>query len=125
MLNNLVRIASFPALLLAARFIPFDRLPSTCIFYRLTGYPCPSCGITRSVMALVRFDLDVATRMNPLGVPFIGIFGLWWAIVVYQIATGRRTWLARWAGSNLAWLAAIGGVILFLYGAIRIWLLAR
>lgn len=76
-------------------------------------------------MALVRFDLDVATRMNPLGLPFVGIFGLWWVVAVYQVATGRRTRVARWAGSNLAWLAAIGCSILFLYGAIRIWLLAR
>ena len=76
-------------------------------------------------MALVRFDLHLATRMNPLGVPFIGILGLWWVVAVYQVATGRRTRLARWAGSNLAWLAAIACGALFLYGAIRIWLLAR
>ena len=41
------------------------RLPA-CIFHEITGLPCPTCGATRSVMALSRFDLMSSLTLNPL-----------------------------------------------------------
>jgi len=35
-----------------------------CIFYKLTGLYCPGCGITRSLLALMKFDLYQAFRYN-------------------------------------------------------------
>jgi len=35
-----------------------------CIFYKLTGLYCPGCGITRSLLALIKFDLYQAFRYN-------------------------------------------------------------
>lgn len=47
--------------LLAAFFLPLDRIPYTiCMFLRLTGYPCPSCGLTRGFIAMAHGQwLDV------------------------------------------------------------------
>jgi hypothetical protein len=39
-----------------------------CTFQRLTGRPCPGCGMTRSMMALTHGDLLRSLRMHPLGV---------------------------------------------------------
>lgn len=44
-----------------------------CPFKTLTGLPCPSCGVTRAIMAMTRFDLGGAFAMNPLAV--LGAFG--------------------------------------------------
>ena len=39
-----------------------------CIFSRITGYPCPGCGMTRAVLAVLRGDLRAAFSFHPLWV---------------------------------------------------------
>lgn len=36
-----------------------------CPFHWLTGYPCPSCGGTRAVLALLQGDWQRALLLNP------------------------------------------------------------
>lgn len=43
--------------------------PDICIFKNLTGFPCPSCGSTRSVVSLFHGDPMAAININPLGIP--------------------------------------------------------
>ncbi|MBR33112.1 MAG: hypothetical protein CMN77_17570 [Spirochaetaceae bacterium] len=40
---------------------------SFCIFYSLTGLPCPGCGMTRSVHFLMHGDLIHSLQYHPLG----------------------------------------------------------
>lgn len=44
---------------------PGIQLP-VCVFKTLTGLPCPSCGVTRAVIALSRGDVGRALFLNPL-----------------------------------------------------------
>jgi hypothetical protein len=44
---------------------PGIQLPR-CAFKTITGLPCPTCGVTRTVIALSRGDLDGALFLNPL-----------------------------------------------------------
>ena len=47
-----------------------------CIFYKVTGYLCPGCGITRMIMSALRFDFESAIKYNPslfFILPFLGI----------------------------------------------------
>lgn len=44
---------------------PGIQLP-LCTFKILTGLPCPTCGLTRTVIALSRGDVSRALFMNPL-----------------------------------------------------------
>ncbi|MGL5786735.1 MAG: DUF2752 domain-containing protein [Bacteroidales bacterium] len=37
-----------------------------CMFYETTGYPCPSCGLTRAMMQLLHGNITDALRFNPL-----------------------------------------------------------
>lgn len=37
-----------------------------CIFYLVSGFYCPGCGVSRMCMALLRLDLPAAFRANPL-----------------------------------------------------------
>jgi hypothetical protein len=50
-----------------------------CVFARVLHLPCPACGSTRAVLALVHGDLDAVLRMNPLGpvaAVLLGFFAL-------------------------------------------------
>ncbi len=53
----------------------FPMLP--CHFKEFTGHPCPTCGTTRLVLALYRFDLKSAFFYNPFVFVSGVIFGLW------------------------------------------------
>jgi len=125
MLKKAAIIASFPIFLLAARFLPWERIPSLCVFYHASGLPCPSCGITRSVVALTHCQFRRAMEMNALGLVVVGVFGLWWVSSIYEIATSRRTRLGRWAAQRWTALALVGLALLIAFGTARIWLLVH
>ena len=49
-----------------------------CFFYKITGFYCPGCGITRMFLSLLQFDFYQAFRWNPflfLLIPFFSIYG--------------------------------------------------
>ena len=53
-------------------------LPSVCLFYHLTGLPCPGCGLTRSFVCLSHGDLFEALHWHPLGPALYLLFALLW-----------------------------------------------
>jgi len=83
----------------------------SCTFRNLTGFPCPTCGTTRTALALLDFDLGSALVFNPLatvaGVVFIAGGGL--ALVWVLLRGPTFTWDLRW---SRRWTWAIVGVIL-------------
>lgn len=50
-----------------ARPATIDDGPVLCPFRRLTGLPCPLCGLTRSCVDLTHGDWEWALRANPFG----------------------------------------------------------
>jgi hypothetical protein len=86
-----------------------------CTWHDVTGLPCPSCGATRSVTALLAGKWSAAFLLNPL--VFLGAV----AVVLYDIyAAAVLAWraprlrcgpLSRRAGNavRLAVLAAVAG----------------
>jgi hypothetical protein len=51
-----------------------------CLFRKVTGFPCLSCGTTHSVLAILKGNFNQALKMNPLGfivVPVLVIFPGW------------------------------------------------
>ncbi len=62
-----LRILGILALIGAASIlIGFITDRSICIFYNLTGIPCPSCGMTRSFLHLFKGDIKGAFWYHPL-----------------------------------------------------------
>jgi hypothetical protein len=80
---------------------------SFCLFQRATRLPCPACGGTRSLLALLRLELVESLRWNP---------GLWAALVAFGavfLLSGSST--SRTATAlRAAWLAGLAA------GSIRI-----
>ena len=74
-----------------------------CLFKRLTGIPCPGCGFTRGVLALVAGRPWETWLFNPL---LFTLLGFWAAAVVLRVCLARavRVELPRgqrriaWAG---------------------------
>jgi hypothetical protein len=51
-----------------------------CLFKKITSLPCPSCGTTQSVLAIIRGNFDEAVKKNPLGFivfPVLIILPVW------------------------------------------------
>ena len=70
------------ALLAAAIYFNFDpsesRLFPQCIFYSLTGYKCPGCGLQRALHAVLHGDFAAVWHYNAalfFFVPVIGLYG--------------------------------------------------
>lgn len=67
-----------------------------CIFYTVTGLYCPGCGVTRMILALLRFDFVKAFYSHPVLfciAPFLAVcFG---AQAVNYVKSGKRS-LALW-----------------------------
>jgi len=77
---------------------------SPCIFYHITGLPCPACGLTRAFISLARFDLRQAFAYHPLLflVPFLPLLYLerisskWQNILAYgALALFLAVWVVR------------------------------
>jgi hypothetical protein len=71
-----------------------------CTFYALTGWPCPSCGMTTSFALLVRGDVVNSLKANAVGtlLALAGLALIPWGLA--SVACGRLL-----AGARLAWLA--------------------
>lgn len=51
-----------------------------CLFYEITGYYCPGCGITRLLFSLLKLDFYQAFRYNPLIFILIIITVIYWLV---------------------------------------------
>jgi len=63
----LIEVAALVLVLGAAYF----QLPIGCPFKAITGYPCPGCGGTRALIALLHGQIIEAIMINPLSVLLI------------------------------------------------------
>ncbi|MDZ4667828.1 MAG: DUF2752 domain-containing protein [bacterium] len=55
-------------------------IPSVCFIKQITGYPCPSCGTTRAVLAILHGEWLNGLLLNPFAyivLPFMAIIPLW------------------------------------------------
>jgi hypothetical protein len=95
-----------------------------CPFRRITHLPCPGCGMTRALLALLRGDLHSALAVHPLS-PFVAVLlGGWW-LNNLLVALGRpkavivptpiaRLWWVALAITLVWWVARLAG---YLHGA--------
>ena len=63
-----------------------------CNFYRLTGLPCPSCGMTTSFALLMHGDLPASLRANAVGT-LLALFLLFGAIPWCAASAVRGAWV--------------------------------
>jgi len=113
------------ALFVAAGLVGLPEGPGfiVCAFRRLTGIPCPGCGLTRAMAALARGELLLALHFHPFAPLVLAEAGALWAgigasvlgrplqlpprflerVVVWQTAAFVALWLGRLATGTLPW----------------------
>ena len=92
--------------------------PGVCIFKHVTSIPCPSCGSTRSVLALMNGDISGALFWNPFGIILMTILvasPIWMA---YDLASRNSTLLNTYLKTELflkrKWIALPAILLVFM-----------
>lgn len=65
--------------------------PGVCLFKRVTGVPCPSCGSTRSVLSILKGDFTEAILWNPFGILLTCILLVFPAWIIYDVLSRKST----------------------------------
>lgn len=100
-------------IVLALLELPAEPTWTICGFANLTGLPCPGCGMTRGLSALLHGDVVQAIRFNPLCLPTaLGLGWLWWKAVCR---------LGQWSGGVVSMERVVSGV-LHRIGSWSLWL---
>ncbi len=98
-------------------------LPSVCLFYNLTGLPCPGCGLTRAFVCLGHGHLREAQHWHPLALVIYGVLlllwlrsGIYWlrGVTLLPLPPRTESRLGLWAGllvlvtgiARIGWLSA-------------------
>ena len=82
-----------------------------CLFRRVTGIPCPSCGSTRAILHISRLEFREALYTNPIGFLLaagIILFPLW---ILYDLAKSKNTFYHFYGSMEAVirkrWVAAL------------------
>jgi Protein of unknown function (DUF2752) len=67
------------------RPLPFD----VCLWHRLTGYRCLTCGLTRSVCHAIRGDWAASFAYHPAGVCVLLILVGWAVRSAFEASSGK------------------------------------
>ncbi len=84
--------------------------PPLCYVHRLTGYPCPACGLTRMTLAAIRGDFGGAFWYNPLG--FLVAVGVAASLLLRMAFRRRIVWITSSGSRRLVVLLLVTGVLL-------------
>lgn len=71
------------------------RLPAACSFHAWTGWPCPGCGLTRSIVSAVHGDIPASLSQHRLGMPIV--FYLFLQLAAQTAALVSPAWRLRGA----------------------------
>jgi len=62
----------------------------TCKFHQITGHSCPTCGMTRSLVALIHFNVKESFQYHLFG-PFVYIiFLVTFFVLLTEIISGKK-----------------------------------
>lgn len=95
LLLSLACIAGYVWLALISRLKPEEvgTQYDVCVIHHFLHVPCPSCGSTRSVLALMHGDIIGGLYWNPLGIVIFMVMVLSPFWIAYDLITGRSTLL--------------------------------
>ncbi len=84
-----------------------------CLYYTLTGFLCPGCGISRMFLALLRLDLAAAFFYNPA----VFLLLIYWNVIAVSCLLERLEFLRKKA--FLFWSLGVSVAMLVIFGILR------
>jgi hypothetical protein len=94
-------------------WLHLDRLPiRVCMFKTITGIPCMTCGTTRALGRLARFDLVGAIRISPLAAVALMVM-LAFGFFDLLLLPGGRTLRVRTSPGEWRWMVVLALALLF------------
>lgn len=93
-----------------------------CVFKRITGIPCPSCGSTRAVTALLQGDVTGSLMLNPIGIIvaiILAVLPFWLLFDVIQKKQSLYFFYQRF--ESFVRKPAVAALLIFLVAANWIW----
>lgn len=114
--RNLSALRNLAPLFLIIAWFTGESAFSICIFYSLTGLPCPGCGMTRSVHFLLHGDILHALRYHLFGIVVLPVAFL----SLLTIISARATRFYEWLEQRLSRLVWPGLALILLYAGLRI-----
>jgi hypothetical protein len=92
--------------LLALLLVPIvPHVPHFCLMQKVFGIVCPGCGISHSLLALIRLNVGASWRANPAGLAIAAVFCfqiLARPVAIAAPRAGRFVSLLSCYGSNVA-----------------------
>ena len=90
---SLACIAGYIWLALISRLKPEDigTQYDVCVIHHFLHVPCPSCGSTRSVLALMHGDIKGGLYWNPLGIVIFMVMVVSPFWIAYDLISGKST----------------------------------
>jgi hypothetical protein len=104
--HAVVLTSLFVLAVLVGLFLP-ARLTPICIFHKLTGLPCFSCGMVRSWHLLLGMEWSAAVRMQPLLVLLLACATVWtsygWVVSLFRLPRLRIEDISRRTKCVILW----------------------
>ena len=79
-----------------------------CSFLTVSGWPCPSCGLTTSFSATTHGQLALAWQAQPFGIVLFAAVLLLAIVGSYELVTARSSLMRLRPGVWWAWCGLIG-----------------
>ena len=74
--------------------------PTLCLFKNVTGIPCPSCGVTRSMACLLQGNVLQALYWNPIGILLLAGMVIIPLLLLYDLLKKQNTYLNLYTQSE-------------------------
>lgn len=83
------------------------------------GLPCPTCGLTRSVVMSLHGEFAQAWRMAPVG-PVAVVGAIVFAMAMLFLGLSQWAGASEWEPAARAWIRK--GAVIYAAGAVAVWL---
>ncbi len=120
MKRNLIKLTKIYSLVFVfgicyAIFYKVTDIAIPCVFYEITGFKCPSCGVTRMVTALIFGNVHEAFLYNRLMFVLLPLFGVYFVRFSISYIKNQKIVLYKW--DNVLIILLI--IILVIFGIVR------
>ena len=114
--NNIIKIIMLLSIIIFIYLICIEKIKINCFFYSITGFYCPGCGITRSLISLFKLDFYQSFRYQPLLFILYPILLPYMIYIIYVSLLNKKDQITPKIPQKLIYIFIF---VLILYGILR------